>query len=232
MGGSVGRPKCATEARRSNCIDAETPTGGGGVGAVQDEESQSQTVSETAPELDQSSLDQYGEGGLSGNRDRGGYAEPSTGSTESEERSGGDVEGRLDRIESEVEAGSPSSDIEKGESVVMDEQAYTELAGGDEQLAQQLQARDELLQEKLEGNSSEGLSKTVSRKTVGAAAGMVVGTALGGPAGTLVGAAAGAAAERKSGPAIEKGQTLATQLPSAVRSGFTTVESKASEYRD
>ncbi|WP_158855343.1 hypothetical protein [Halorhabdus sp. CUG00001] len=142
------------------------------------------------------------------------------------------MEGRLDRLESEVGAEDEASEAESDESVVMDEQAYTELAGGDKHLAQQLQARDELLQEKLEGAQSEGLSKTVGRKTAGAAAGMVVGTALGGPAGTLVGAAVGAAAERKSGPPIEKGQSLARQLPDTVRSGFTTVESKASEYRD
>ncbi|MFW5950100.1 MAG: hypothetical protein ACOCR6_01970 [archaeon] len=126
----------------------------------------------TVPGLEQSSLEQYGEGQASEN-DRGGYAEPSTESTE-----------------------RPSSEAEQGESVVMDEQAYTELAGGDEHLAKQLQARDELIESKLrEESTAKGMAKEVAKGGVS----LAVGTAI---AGTGLGAAGMAGAALASGAEV------------------------------
>ncbi|QGN07850.1 hypothetical protein Hrd1104_11420 [Halorhabdus sp. CBA1104] len=165
--------------------------GGGG----QDDSHDSQAVENTAPDLEQSSLDQYGEGSLGGGQGEREYAEPST----DEGSSGGDVEGRLDRLESEVSAESkddPAESYTPGELTVDEAKSMTD----NEEMAKTMVAMDQKMASLSEPDESTAMGQEAAKGAVagaaGAGAGQTVGAALGGIGGSIagpVGTAAGAA---------------------------------------
>ncbi|WP_158855347.1 hypothetical protein [Halorhabdus sp. CUG00001] len=108
------------------------------------------------------------------------------------------MEGRLDRLESEVDAEDEASEAESDESVVMEKEAYMEMAGGDEQLAEQLEARDEMIESKLSDDSTaKGMTKEIAKQGVSVAVGTAIaGSGLGaaGVAGMALATGAQAAA--------------------------------------
>ncbi|WP_181685386.1 hypothetical protein [Halorhabdus salina] len=239
-----GGDQTAVNNRFGGGVVAASGVAGGGGG--RDEGRNSQTIDNSAPELEQSSLDQYGAAGLADTQsDRETYTEPSTESTESEERSGGDVEGRLDRLESEVGAeGEPSSgnsslETEEFDGVLSDEK-YLELADGNEEQAKYMKSRDEYLHEHVntdgitEKLGKEGVKGTLSSagSTVG---GMVLGAPgalVGGIGGSVLGGAAERVIEAKDGT-IRSGwnrtKSTAASVPGAVTSKGANMYSSAKE---
>ncbi|WP_158855341.1 hypothetical protein [Halorhabdus sp. CUG00001] len=181
------------------------PAGAAGGGGGRDERD-SKTVTDTAPDLEQSSLNQYGEGRLAeGQREE--YTEPGREEYEepdadSGERSG-DVEGRLDRLESEVDAGSeedPAASYTPGELTIDEAKSMTD----NEEMAKTMVAMDEKMASLSEPDESTAMGQEAAKGAVagaaGAGAGQTVGAVLGGiggsiagPAGTVAGAALGGA---------------------------------------
>ncbi|WP_181685387.1 hypothetical protein, partial [Halorhabdus salina] len=222
--------------------------GGGSGGAPRKEEaSGSQTVSETAPELEQSSLDQYGAAGLADTQsDREKYTEPSTESTESDEGSEessvdltSEQEKRFNELEAEVrsEESDEAASYTPGELTVEDAKSMTD----NEEMAETMYALDQKLASLSEPDEATAMGKETAKGAVagaaGAGAGQTVGAVLGGVGGSVagpVGTAAGAALGGALGGAAGgmAGHVASRMVgEGSVRGGLESVSEVASEVR-